>query len=202
MQNLRPKLHLALPTEEEARAAVSTLLRYIGEQPNREGLQETPQRVIKAMREACTGYNQAPEQILQPFFEETEGYKGLVVLCGIEFTSLCEHHLAPVKGIAHIAYIPHLKVVGLSKLARLVDVFAKRLQLQERMTAQIADSLMNHVDAAGVGVVIEAEHSCLSHRGAEKKGALMQTAAFRGNMEQGEHKQEFWRHIASFTARR
>ncbi len=164
----------------QAAEAIRVLLRFIGEDSQREGLLDTPERVIKSYGELFAGYNHDPKEILSTTFEEVEGYDEMIVLRDVEFTSHCEHHMLPFTGRAHIAYIPTNKVVGLSKLARLVDVFARRLQIQEKMTAQIADALNNVLLPKGVAVVIEATHMCMTMRGIRKPGSIMQTSHLTG----------------------
>lgn len=171
---------MSAPSIEETEKAIRTLLEYIGEDPTREGLLDTPRRVVKAFREYCAGYAQDPADILSTTFEDVEHYDEMVVLRDIQFESHCEHHLAPFYGVAHIAYLPNNRVVGLSKLARLVDVYARRLQIQEKMTAQIAHALETHLKPKGVGVVIEGVHMCMTMRGARKHGATMQTSRLTG----------------------
>jgi GTP cyclohydrolase I len=171
------------PSREEAEAAVRTLLRWIGEDPDREGLQETPHRVVKAFQEHFKGYLVDPADILRKTFEEVEGYDEMVVLKDIAFESHCEHHMAPIIGKAHVAYLPVRRVVGISKLARLVEAFAKRLQIQERMTAQIADAIQEVLQPRGVGVVIEATHHCMTTRGIHKPGSLMVTSRLLGEFK-------------------
>jgi GTP cyclohydrolase I len=171
------------PSREEAEAAVRTLLRWIGEDPDREGLQETPHRVVKAFQEHFKGYLVDPADILRKTFEEVEGYDEMVVLKDIAFESHCEHHMAPIIGKAHVAYLPVHRVVGISKLARLVEAFAKRLQIQERMTAQIADAIQEVLQPRGVGVVIEATHHCMTTRGVHKPGSLMVTSRLLGEFK-------------------
>jgi GTP cyclohydrolase I len=171
------------PSREEAEAAVRTLLRWIGEDPDREGLQETPHRVVKAFQEHFKGYLVDPADILRKTFEEVEGYDEMVVLKDISFESHCEHHMAPIIGKAHVAYLPVRRVVGISKLARLVEAFAKRLQIQERMTAQIADAIQEVLQPRGVGVVIEATHHCMTTRGIHKPGSLMVTSRLLGEFK-------------------
>ncbi len=168
------------PSRAEAEAAVRTLIRWVGEDPDREGLAGTPGRVIRAYEEHFAGYDQDPGMILRRTFEETEGYDEIVALRAISFESHCEHHLTPIIGAAHVGYLPDQRVVGLSKLARLVDVFAKRLQLQEKMTAQIAQTITEELRPRGVGVVIEAEHFCMSTRGVRKRNATMLTSHMTG----------------------
>ena len=169
------------PTEDEARAAVRTLLRWAGDDPDREGLLDTPDRVIRAYREWFQGYDQDPVDLLQRTFEEVDGYDEMVVLRDIRFESYCEHHMAPIIGKAHVGYIPTDRVVGISKLARLVNVFAKRLQVQEKMTAQIANVLMEVLRPHGVAVVMEGEHQCMSTRGVHRHGVSMVTSTMLGN---------------------
>ncbi len=171
------------PSREEAEAAVRTLLRWIGEDPDREGLRETPHRVVKAFQEHFKGYLVDPADILRKTFEEVEGYDEMVVLKDISFESHCEHHMAPIIGWAHVAYLPVRRVVGISKLARLVETFAKRLQIQERMTAQIADTIAEVLQPRGVGVVIEATHHCMTTRGIHKPGSLMVTSRLLGEFK-------------------
>lgn len=169
------------PSADEARAAVRTLLRWAGEDPDREGLLDTPDRVIRAYGEWFAGYEQDPVDMLARTFEEVEGYDEMVVLRDIRFESYCEHHMAPIIGKAHVGYIPMDRVVGISKLARLVDVFAKRLQVQEKMTAQIANVLMEVLRPQGVAVVLEGEHHCMSTRGVHKDGVSMVTSTMLGS---------------------
>lgn len=168
------------PSREEAEAAVRTLLAYAGDDPTREGLHDTPKRVLKAYDEYFAGYADDPVEILSRTFEEVGGYDEMVILRDIRFESHCEHHLAPFYGRVHIAYIPKNRVVGLSKLARLVDVYAKRLQIQEKMTAQIAGTLDDVLAPRGVAVVVEGVHMCMSTRGVHKTGATMQTSRLLG----------------------
>jgi len=168
------------PSAEEAKAAVRTLLRWAGDDPDREGLQETPERVVRAYREWFSGYWIDPTDFLSKTFAEVEGYDEMVVLRNVRFESHCEHHLAPIIGEAHIAYLPDRRVVGISKLARLVDVFAKRLQIQEKMTAQIANALNEVLQPKGVAVVIEAMHECMTTRGVHKSGVVMVTSQMVG----------------------
>ncbi len=181
------------PSREDAEAAICTLLRWAGEDPGREGLKATPSRVIKAYEEHFSGYGKDPYAVLSTTFEEVEGYDEMVVLRDIRFESHCEHHLAPFFGRAHIAYIPKNRVVGLSKLARLVDIYAKRLQIQEKMTAQIADTLQEVLAPKGVAVVVEAVHLCMSTRGVHKPGATMQTSRLLGTFRSDHRtRQEFF----------
>jgi GTP cyclohydrolase IA len=173
-------LRLDRPSREEAEAAVRTLLRWVGEDPQREGLRDTPRRVAKAYGEFFSGYGQDPEDILATVFEEVEGYNDIVLVKDISFSSHCEHHMVPFIGKAHIGYYPRHGVVGLSKLARLVDLYARRLQTQETLTAQIAHALEDHLKPRGIAVVIEAEHFCMTMRGVQKPGAKTLTAQFSG----------------------
>jgi GTP cyclohydrolase I len=168
------------PSRAEAEDAVRTMLRYIGEDPARDGLLDTPSRVVRAYEEYTRGYHQDPEAILMKTFEETEGYDEMIVLRGIRFESRCEHHLAPIIGRAWVAYIPKGRVVGISKLARVVDAYAKRLQIQEKMTAQIANVIEKVLQPQGVGVVLKAEHHCMTARGVHKPGTDMVTSRMLG----------------------
>lgn len=171
------------PTQQEAEEAVRTLLRWAGDDPSREGLLETPKRVAKAYRELFSGYDMAPEDVLSTTFSDVSGYQDMVLVKDIEFHSHCEHHMVPFQGFAHIAYIPSDAVVGLSKLARLVDIYARRLQTQETMTAQIAKALDECIRPRGVAVMIEAEHMCMAMRGIRKQGAKTLTTMFIGTFE-------------------
>jgi GTP cyclohydrolase I len=168
------------PSREEVEQAVSTILRWTGDNPARDGLRDTPKRVTKAFEEYFRGYNEDPEQILSTTFEETEGYDEMIVLRGIRFESHCEHHMAPIIGRAWVAYIPSGRVVGISKLARVVEVYAKRLQIQEKMTAQIANAIDTVLQPQGVGVVIKAEHFCMTARGIMKPGTDLVTSRMLG----------------------
>lgn len=168
------------PSREEAEAAVRTLLRWVGENPDREGLIDTPKRVVKAYEEMFGGYSLSPEQILGTVFDEVSGYNEPVLVRDIPFYSHCEHHMVPIIGKAHVAYLPDGRVVGLSKIPRVVDVFAKRLQTQESITAQVADALYKYLKPRGVAVLIEAEHMCMAMRGVKKQGSTTITATYRG----------------------
>jgi len=172
------------PTAAEAEEAVRTLLRWAGDDPEREGLQDTPGRVTRAYRQWFRGYEEDPVAMLQRTFEEVEGYDEMVVLRDIRFESYCEHHLAPIIGKAHVGYIPTDRVVGISKLARLVDAYAKRMQVQEKMTAQIANTLMDVLKPRGVAVVMEGEHHCMSTRGVHKHGVSMVTSTMLGSFRE------------------
>ena len=153
---------MTIPTEEEARQAVKTLLAFTGDDPEREGLIETPDRVVRAYREFFAGYEEDPEEILSKTFEEVEGYDEMVIVKNIRVESHCEHHMVPILGMGHIAYIPNKRVVGISKLARIIDVYGKRLQTQETMTAQVADIIEKVLQPKGVAVVIDAAHQCMT----------------------------------------
>mgnify|MGYP006290560655 FL=1 len=166
-------------TLDEAKQAVKTLLSYIGEDPERDGLLDTPKRVVKAMKEMTEGYTEDPSTILGVTFDVP--FDQMVVLRDIPFVSMCEHHMLPFEGTASVAYIPNGRVVGLSKLARVVDTFAKRYQVQERLTQEIADAINDHVDALGVGVIIKSRHTCMQYRGIKKSG-LMVTSVTLGLM--------------------
>jgi GTP cyclohydrolase I len=168
------------PSRAEAEHAVQTLLAYIGEDPAREGLLDTPRRVVEAYDELFQGYHQCPAEVLNRTFGETAGYDDFVLIRDISFTSHCEHHVMPFYGKAHIAYTPIERVVGLSKLARLVDIFAHRLQTQEHLTAQIAAAIDEVLKPRGVAVMLEAEHTCMSVRGIAKQGALTFTSRYTG----------------------
>ncbi|MBT3789407.1 MAG: GTP cyclohydrolase I FolE [Alphaproteobacteria bacterium] len=168
------------PSREEAEDAIRTLIRWAGDDPSREGLLGTPDRVARAYEEHFAGYSDDPVAYLQRTFEEVEGYDEMVVLRDIRFESHCEHHMLPIIGHAHIAYLPNKRVVGISKLARLVEVFGKRLQIQEKLTAQIGGSLNEVLAPKGVGVVIEATHQCMTTRGVRKPGVSMVTSTMLG----------------------
>ncbi|HEX4297649.1 MAG TPA: GTP cyclohydrolase I FolE [Devosia sp.] len=168
------------PTREEAEAAVRTLIAWAGDDPTREGLLETPRRVARAYREFFAGYEEDPRTILEKTFKEVGGYDDIVLVKDIPFSSHCEHHMVPFVGKAHIAYLPHDGVVGISKLARLVDVFSKRLQVQENLTAQIVDAINEHLNPRGAAVMLEAEHMCMSMRGVRAHGAMTVTQRFTG----------------------
>lgn len=161
---------------------VRKLLRAVGEDPERDGLQDTPERVVRAFLEYCEGYAQDPVALLQKTFEEVAGYQDLVILSDIDFVSHCEHHLAPIIGKAHIAYLPSNTVVGISKLARVVDAFARRLQIQERMTAQIAQCIEDGLAPRAVGVIVDAEHGCMTLRGVRKQAPRLRTQVYLGAM--------------------
>jgi len=168
------------PSREEAEEAVRTLLRWAGDDPTRPGLLGTPDRVVRAYEEYFQGYNEDPYELLDRTFDETDGYDEIVVLKDISFASHCEHHIAPIIGKVHVAYLPNIKVVGISKLARLVETYSRRLQIQEKMTAQIANTLDKVLQPKGVAVVIEAAHECMTTRGIDKPGVNMVTSRMIG----------------------
>ncbi len=174
------KRQLARPSRQAAEAAVRTLIEWAGDDPAREGLLGTPNRVVRSFEEFFQGYETDPVELLQRTFDEIDGYDEMVVLKDIRFESHCEHHMAPIIGEAHIAYLPDHRVVGISKLARLVEVYAKRLQIQEKMTAQIANTLNEVLQPKGVAVVIEAAHQCMTTRGVHKPGVSMVTSTMLG----------------------
>jgi GTP cyclohydrolase I len=173
------------PTRADVEAAFKTIIRWTGDDPTRDGLKETPSRLTRAYEEYFRGYDEDPEAILQKTFEEIEGYDEMIVLRGIRFESHCEHHMAPIIGRAWVAYIPRGRVVGISKLARVVNAYAKRLQIQEKMTAQIANTIQKVLEPEGVAVVLKAEHQCMTTRGVHKPGTDLVTSrmlgAFRDN---------------------
>ena len=171
-------------TDEEAREAFVKILKWLGEDPSREGLLETPKRVVKAFKEYFKGYREDPSQVLDKTFGDVEGYDDMVVQKNISVQSHCEHHMAPIIGMAHVAYIPKKRVVGLSKLARLVEVFSKRLQTQERLTMQIANTLMESLDAKGVAVTIDSTHQCMTMRGIKKEQATTVTNYYLGQFKE------------------
>jgi GTP cyclohydrolase IA len=168
------------PSRSKAEEAVRTLIRWAGEAPSREGLADTPARVVRAYEEWFEGYDQDPAEILKRTFEEVGGYDGMVVLRDIPFQSCCEHHMAAIEGVAHVGYLPDSRVVGISKLARVVEAYARRLQVQERLTAQIADTIAEVLKPRGVGVVIRASHACMTTRGVRKHGVSMVTSRMLG----------------------
>jgi GTP cyclohydrolase I len=178
------------PSRADAEQAVQTLLAYIGEDSTREGLVDTPRRFVEAWDELFQGYHQDPADVLNRTFGETAGYDDFVLVRDIPFTSHCEHHVMPFYGVAHVAYLPVGRVVGLSKLARLVDIFARRLQTQEHLTAQIADAIEAVLQPRGVAIMVEAEHTCMSVRGIGKDGAFTLTTRFTGVFHDNKHEQE------------
>ena len=171
-------------SDEEAEQAFVKIIKYIGEDPTREGLQSTPKRLVKAFKEYFKGYKENPEKILEKTFGDVEGYDDMVVQKNISLQSHCEHHMAPIIGVAHVAYIPGERVVGLSKLARVVEVFSKRLQTQERLTMQIAKTLMESLNAKGVAVSIDATHQCMTMRGIKKEQATTVTNYYLGQFKE------------------
>ena len=181
------------PTQPEVEDAVRVLLKWMGEDVNREGLLDTPRRVAKAYRELFAGYDQDPKEVLGRTFEEVGGYDDMVLIKDIPFHSHCEHHIVPIIGKAHVAYLPDRRVLGLSKIARTVEIFAKRLQTQENMTAEIAHTIDDVLHPRGVAVMIEAEHMCMSMRGIKKQGSTTVTTAFTGAFRDApEEQQNFW----------
>jgi len=178
------KENLSKVSDEQAEEAIKTIIEWIGENPNREGLKSTPKRVVKAFKEYFKGYKEDPKKFLQKTFSEVDGYDDMVVEKNIRIESHCEHHMAPIIGVAHVAYIPKKNVVGLSKLARVVEAFSKRLQTQERMNMQIAKTLMEALDAKGVAVTIDAKHHCMTMRGVKKEGASTITNYYLGQFKE------------------
>ena len=168
------------PSRSEAEAAVELLLRWIGDDPAREGLIGTPERVVRAWEEFCIGYSEDPASMLQRTFEEVEGYDDMVMLRNIRMESHCEHHLVPILGLAHIAYMPDRRVVGISKLARVIDSFARRLQTQETLTAQVTETIQSVLQPKGVAILIDAQHQCMTTRGVRKPDVSMITTRFTG----------------------
>lgn len=184
------------PSRAEAEAAVETLLRWAGDDPSREGLIDTPARVARAYEEFFQGYNEDPADMLSRTFEEVEGYRDMVMLRDIEMQSHCEHHMVPIAGKAHIAYLPDSRVVGISKLARVMDSFAKRLQTQETMTAQIANCIQESLAPKGVAVLVDAKHQCMTTRGVKKPSVSMVTTQFTGVFQDDDAlRDRFYRHI-------
>jgi len=184
------------PTREQAESAVRTLIEFVGEDPQREGLSDTPKRVVKSYEELFSGYLYDPADILARTFEEVEDYDEIVLLRDVRFESFCEHHMLPIIGTAHVAYFPQDRVVGISKLARVIDAYAKRMQIQERLTAQIAHAIETVLQPRGVAVVIESEHHCMSTRGVHKPGVSMITTRMLGCFkEDSERRREFYQLI-------
>lgn len=175
----------------ELTAHYKSIIQLLGEDPEREGLLKTPERVAKAMQFLTKGYNEDPEAILRSAMFKEEGYKQMVIVKDIDFFSLCEHHMLPFFGKVHVAYIPKLHITGLSKIPRIVDVFSRRLQIQERLTMQIKDCIQNTLDPLGVMVVIEAQHMCMQMRGVEKQNSLTTTSDFTGFFQQAKTREEF-----------
>lgn len=196
MAEKRKKISKRRPSRAEAEDAVRTLIRWVGEDETREGLVDTPRRVVKAFEEYFEGYNAKASEILKRSFEETGGYDTPVLIKHIEFESRCEHHLAPFIGFAHIAYIPNGRVVGLSKIARLVDLYARRMQVQERLTVEIAEAIQKHLKAKGVAVMLEAEHFCMKVRGVRKDHAMTVTTQFLGAYKEDDDlREEFFMQV-------
>ena len=184
VKNENEKNSVTKISEEEAEQAFVKIIKYIGEDPSREGLLSTPKRLVKAFKEYFKGYQEDPKKVLEKTFGDVEGYDDMVVQKNISVQSHCEHHMAPIIGVAHVAYIPGERVVGLSKLARVVEVFSKRLQTQERLTMQIAKTLMEALDAKGVAVTIDATHQCMTMRGIKKEQATTITNYYLGQFKE------------------
>jgi GTP cyclohydrolase IA len=184
------------PTREEAEAAIRTLIRFAGDDPSREGLRDTPKRVAEAYGEFFTGYSQDPVEVLSRTFEDVHGYDDLVMVRDIRLESHCEHHMLPIIGVAHVAYLPRDRVVGISKLARVVEIFAKRLQTQETMTAQIAEAIETALKPRGVAILIDATHQCMTTRGVHKPGSSTITSRFTGVFaEDADYRDRFLRMV-------
>ena len=183
-KNTNPQKNINSVSDKEAEEAFKTILAWMGEDPNREGLLETPKRVVKAFKEYFKGYKENPNEVLDKTFGDVEGYDDMVVQKNISVQSHCEHHMAPIIGKAHVAYIPKDRVVGLSKLARVVEIFSKRLQTQERLTMQIANTLMKSLDAKGVAVTIDSTHQCMTMRGIKKEQASTITNYYLGQFKE------------------
>ena len=197
VENENEKNSVTKISEEEAEQAFVKIIKYIGEDPSREGLLSTPKRLVKAFKEYFKGYHEDPKKILEKTFGDVEGYDDMVVQKNISVQSHCEHHMAPIIGVAHVAYIPGERVVGLSKLARVVEVFSKRLQTQERLTMQIAKTLMESLDAKGVAVTIDATHQCMTMRGIKKEQATTITNYYLGQFKEDlSHQNRYLRFIA------
>ena len=189
------------PSRDAAEQAVRTLIRWAGDDPDREGLVGTPDRVVRSYEEFFAGYHEDPQEILRRTFEETEGYDEMVVLRDIRLESHCEHHMVPIIGRAHVAYLPDRRVVGISKLARVVEIYARRLQIQEKMTAQIANTIEEVLRPRGVAVVVEAAHQCMTTRGVHKAGVTMVTSRMIGAFrDSGETRREFLSMIGRASA--
>ena len=184
VKDIDNKENLKKVSDKEAEEAFKTILSWMGEDPNREGLLETPKRVVKAFKEYFKGYAEDPKKILDKTFGDVDGYDDMVIQKNISVQSHCEHHMAPIIGIAHVAYIPNQRVVGLSKIARVVEVFSKRLQTQERLTMQIAKTLMESLDAKGVAVTIDSTHQCMTMRGIKKEQATTVTNYYLGQFKE------------------
>lgn len=196
IDSIKGKKTFNKPSREEAEKAVEVLLRWAGDNPLREGLLDTPSRVVKAYEEFFAGYTEDPEKMLERTFEEVENYDDIVMLRDIHMQSHCEHHLVPILGKAHIAYLPNKRVVGISKLARVLDLFSKRLQTQETMTSQIANAIQNALKPKGVAILIDAQHQCMTTRGVKKPDVSMVTTQFTGEFKKDPSlKDRFYRHI-------
>jgi GTP cyclohydrolase I len=188
----KPPKPFSRPSRAEAEQAVTTLIRWAGDDPDREGLVETPARVVRAYEDWFAGYSEDPEELLRQTFEEVAGYDEMILLRDIRFVSHCEHHMAPIVGRAHIGYLPHNRVVGISKLARIVEVYARRMQIQERITAEIANTLDRVLRPHGVAVVVEGAHGCMASRGVHQSKATMVTSRMLGAFRnRPETRQEF-----------
>ena len=184
------------PSREEAEKAVEVLLRWAGDDPSREGLVDTPARVVRSYEEFFSGYQEDPEDMLVRTFEEVEGYDDMVMLRGIDLQSHCEHHMVPILGQAHIAYLPDQRVVGISKLARVLDSFGRRLQTQETMTAQVANAIQSALKPKGVAILVDAQHQCMTTRGVKKPGVSMVTTRFTGQFkDNADLRDRFYQHI-------
>ncbi len=181
IQEQQDKASSDRPSRHEAEEAIRTLIRWAGDDPKREGLVDTPNRVVRAYEEFFAGYWESPVELLERTFEEVDGYDEMVVLKDIRFESHCEHHMVPIIGKAHIGYLPDKRVVGISKLARVMEVYAKRLQIQEKFTSQVANAIQEVLQPVGVGVVVEAAHQCMTTRGVKKPGVTMVTSALLGS---------------------
>ena len=197
VKDIQKQVSASKITDKEAEEAIKTILEWMGEDPNREGLLETPKRVVKAFKEYFKGYTEDPVSILAKTFGDVEGYSDMVVQKNISIQSHCEHHMAPIIGLVHIAYLPKDKVVGLSKLARTVEIFSKRLQTQERLTMQIAKTLMDSLSARGVAVTIDAAHQCMTMRGVKKEKSTTVTNYFLGTFKEDlSYQNRYLRYIA------
>lgn len=182
---------------KEALAAVKTLIKWLGDNPEREGLRDTPMRFLLSLKEFFSGYQEDPASLLQKTFSEVEGYHDIILLKDIDFYSHCEHHIAPTIGLAHIGYVPNQRVIGISKLARLVDAYARRLQVQERLTAQIAKAIYEHLQPLGVAVILEASHHCMACRGVTKPKTSMKTQTFLGCFHQEDWREKLYQALIS-----
>ena len=196
LEQERAAVHDRRPSKQEAEEAVRTLIRWAGDDPTREGLVGTPDRVVRSYREFFGGYEEDPAAMLSRTFEEADGYDEMITLTNIRLESYCEHHIVPIIGVAHIGYLPNKRVVGISKLARVMEVFAKRLQIQEKLTSQVANTIQEVLEPLGVGVVIEAAHQCMTTRGVSKPGVQMVTSRMLGAFRDSQHtRHEFLRLI-------